>query len=262
MLFRSLHDRRKDVRQAALALLRRLPESSFALRWSERARGLVRFESGRLEIAEPQSIPSNWPTDGLDVNAPQGVGAVAWTLTQVVAFTPPSIWPLDMHPHVLASDWALPLTKGLSQAAATYADADWGEVLLVAWVRAAARDDVWPTEPVKVLQTLPPDRAEHVLRLAILEIPRTSARWLGSRQTPWSEDFSRFVVQQLPVLVKGWDTAATAGISDAWLRLDPVVLPEAIDTVAGITEPRWTLSMLERLLRTLELRLAMRREFE
>jgi Family of unknown function (DUF5691) len=262
LLERALHDRRKDVRQTALGLIRRLADSEFARRWSGRARAAVQFTSGRLAIREPHVVPAEWIADGLEPRAPRGVGGIAWTLTQLVAFAPPSIWNRDMLAHVLANDWAQPLIQGLSQAAASYADADWCEALLLAWTQAAARDQLWPIEPDRLLAGLPRERAERVLVQALHDTPRVTAGLLARRQVAWSEGFSRYVVQQLPRLVKQWEFAATAPLGEAGLRLDPAVLPQLIDVVASMTEPKWTLPVLERLVRTLSLRAAMRKELE
>ena len=87
-----------------------------------------------------------------------------------------------------------------------------------------------------------------------------TAGLLARRQVAWSEGFSRYVVQHLPRLVKQWEFAATAPLGEAGLRLDPAVLPRLVDVVASMTEPKWTLPVLERLVRTLRLRATMREE--
>ena len=163
LLERALRDRRKDVRQTALGLIRRLPDSDFARRWSGRARQIVRPLADRIVVRELRTVDADWIADGFEPRPPRGVGGTAWMLTQTLSFAPPAIWTRDMLAHVMASDWAQPLVQGLSQAAASYADADWCEALLLAWTQAAARDQLWPIEPDRLLAALPPERAERVL---------------------------------------------------------------------------------------------------
>ena len=195
MLERALRDRRKDVRQAALGLIRRLPDSDFAQRWSGRARQIVRPVADRIVVRELRTVDADWIADGFEPRPPRGVGETAWMLTQTLSFAPPAIWPQGMLAHVLASDWAQPLVQGLSQAAASYADAEWCEALLLAWTQAAARDQLWPIEPDRLLAGLPPERAERVLVQALYDTPRVTAGLLARRQVAWSEGFSRYVVQ-------------------------------------------------------------------
>ena len=56
LLERALRDRRKDVRQTALGLIRRLPDSDFARRWSGRARQIVRPLADRIVVRELRTV--------------------------------------------------------------------------------------------------------------------------------------------------------------------------------------------------------------
>jgi hypothetical protein len=132
MLVQALRDRRREVREVALRLLRGLPDSGWAARWTDRAGLCIQITGGDLVVRELGSADPNWVTDGLDAHPPNGVGSTAWLLRQVVALTPPRIWPGELLHAILRSDWRTPLLAGLAEAAAAYGDAYWCSELLLA----------------------------------------------------------------------------------------------------------------------------------
>ncbi len=97
LIEQALGDSRKEVRETALRWIRRIPGSRFGERWRERARQVVRFKDGltasRVEVLEPREADPTWVAEGLDPRPPKGIGGTAWLLQQVMALTPPSIWP-------------------------------------------------------------------------------------------------------------------------------------------------------------------------
>src|SRR5205807_1893484 len=124
------------VRQTALRLIRRIPNSRFGRRWVERARQVIQLEQdflgrARFEIHEPAEMDPEWVADGLDPLPAKGTGATAWLLHQVMALTPPSIWPRTALGAIDHTDWPKPLLAGLAQAAEAYADGEWCEALLM-----------------------------------------------------------------------------------------------------------------------------------
>src|SRR5207249_2114299 len=144
VLEQGLHDARKEVRETALRLLRRLPESSFARRWTERAQTVVQFRDTVLQVSPPANVPDAWIADGLDPQPPKGLGAMTWLVQQTVSFADPSIWRPDAPRLVADTDWERPLLAGLGQAAATYGHHEWCERLLIAWAGALERGDTLP----------------------------------------------------------------------------------------------------------------------
>ena len=85
---------------------------------------------------------------------------------------------------------------------------------------------------------------------------------LGARADPWSEGFSRFVLQQLPGLLGQRQSAVGLQFEDeAALRLDPRVLPDLEGLLDADVESIWARSALDQLLRTLDYRAAMHKEF-
>jgi len=255
LLERGLHDRRKDIRQAALALLRRLPDSTFAARWAERARTILTIRSESVNVREPRVVDASWLADGLEPIAPRGVGATDWVLTQVIAFAPCSIWPRSILPAVLASDWADPLLKGLAQSASSHREGGWAADLLLAWTTHESK-----IEPDRLLAALPRDDAEKLLRQLMEEHPQPSARLVAGYARSWSVDFSRAFLHQLPRMAKIWQYSATAPLGQAALSIDPSVMQDAVDAASAIKEPGWMRLMLERLVHTLEVRHTMRQE--
>jgi hypothetical protein len=124
----ALRDSRREVRECALRLLRRLPDSRWAARWSERATSLVRLSGERLLLGDPAQLDStSVAADGLDTRSPNTV-----VFQRMLALAPPSVWPSEMLQAILHSDFGAPLLAGLSEACAAYADAGWCARLVLA----------------------------------------------------------------------------------------------------------------------------------
>jgi hypothetical protein len=253
----AVQDPRREVRATGLRVIRRIPSSQFGLRWVDRARVLIEFKKGltgtRVQTREPRDADPEWLVDGVELRPPKGIGQTAWLLQQVVALTPPSIWPHDSLRAIQKSDWAQPLLVGLAEAAEAYADADWCEELLSAWTRA---QDL-RVDPMALLGALPPDRAEAVLAGLLETDIATLPTLITGMRRAWSEDFSRAVIRHL----RRFPHAAV--LREAAHRLDPKVLPEA-ERLLDITDiqPIWAHAALEQMVRTLAYRLEMRRELE
>src|SRR5438067_5419318 len=97
-LEQTVADPRKEVRETALRLIRRIPDSRFGHRWTERTRQLITLntdasEGARFDIREPIDLDPAWSVDGLDARRPRDTRTIAAVLQQVMALTPPSIWP-------------------------------------------------------------------------------------------------------------------------------------------------------------------------
>jgi hypothetical protein len=258
---------RKDVRAAALRLIRRIPNSRFGQRWAARTRRVVSFRDRaqhgpRLDIREPVEAEPDWITDGLDPRPPRGTGMTAWLLQQLLALTPPSMWPPTVLGAIEHTDWRRPLLAGLAQAACAYAHAEWCEELIMYWASASNRDAKQPFEPRDLFAALEPSRAESVLRRLMTLSPKLFGNLVRVGADPWSEDFSGFVVDHL-VDHCAQDPGSIAILLDvaSW-RLDPRVMPAAARLLDAPIKPAWARSQLEELVESLDYRLAMRKELD
>ncbi len=138
----ALDDRRREVREVALDLLRRLPGSSLGERMTARARRAVRrerrtFGRDRLIVEPPEDLGQDLRRDGVGATPARGIGVGAWLLEEIVAGTPLSVWTpafgrdpgavLDLaHGH----DWESPLLHGWAKAAIAQRDTTWAEALV------------------------------------------------------------------------------------------------------------------------------------
>jgi hypothetical protein len=259
VVMQAVQDSRRELREKGLRLIRRVPNSRFSQRWIERARQVVVMTESTIDVHPPDEPDPAWMVDGLDPRPPKGIGATAWVLQQVVALTPPSIWPHAVLGAIQRSDWAQPLLSGLAQAAVAYADADWSETLLMAVANAEV---VRGVHSAALLGVLPPDRAEAVVG-RLFDAPASGHATLAmNMKHAWSEDFSQVILTRLPALLVKWQYATSALLHEAPLRLDPGVLPAAEQLLEDYAGPAWARPALQRLVRTLEFRAAMRAELE
>jgi hypothetical protein len=107
LLERALDDRRKEVREAALDLLRHLPGAALGRRMAARARKAVRLDgSGRLIVEPPTELDHDLRRDGVGATPVRGIGVGAWLLEEVIAGTPLETWT----PHAQPGTPAVPAT--------------------------------------------------------------------------------------------------------------------------------------------------------
>jgi hypothetical protein len=267
LLQRAVGDARKDVREVGLRLIRHLPESRFRKRWAERAPQLIRFKKGflgrvSLDVVEPTTFDPAWAADGVDQRPPRAVGRTAWWLQQIVSLTPPGIWPPAGLGAVQKNDWASALVPGLSQAATAYRDPAWCEALIGVWAlnresRHAAHIDVQ-----RLVEAAPREQAEAALRRALDQDLAVGARLMAVARLPWSAALSGVVVRRLPGLLTTPGMTAAAAVGQAIISIHPSALAEAIGAVREAADAPGGRSLLGSVLRSLEFRQAMRREFE
>jgi len=266
LLERGLRDPRKEVREVALRLLRRIPASSFAQRWAGRARELVhvrrRLRGTRVEIRQIDSFDPSWAHDGAEQRVPKGMNRTGWWLQQLLAFTPPDVWPSGILPALLASEWPDPLVAGLAQAAAAYRHTPWSAELIAAWAEAKDQRRRLPFDGAALLASLPPDQAEASLRRALDVDPATGPLLAAAWPHPWSQEFSLFFAQRLPVFRPLWGYAGRAPLAQAAFQLDPAVLPEIRQLLEREQENAWDRHVLERMVATVSYRGALRRDFQ
>ena len=224
----ALDDRRKEVRQAAAGLLRRLPGSRLAARMAARSRPLVQLTGARL----PDQVDRAMVRDGVVARPPAGVGERAWWLHQLVAATPLSTWPEALgHPPARLVELAPPvLRQAWAQAAALQGDEEWALAVL----------DTQGADEPGLLRAVPHDRAVAVATDRVVENGLTPAvlDLLDHCPDPWGPQLSRVVVEQLGEAVKR-PTRPDGRIVGLAARLDPAVAPAATTALAEHTG-RWS----------------------
>src|SRR5262249_41684576 len=156
----------REVRQAALAFLARLPGSRLAERMRARVEPMVVYRKallgGRLEVTPPDACEPE-----LEPRPPQGTGERAWWLSQLVGMVPPGLWPVEAAAAAAGGDWSAALLRGWAAGAARFGDPAWAEVLVLLWARTPVkrRDELgFSPEPV-VLGLEPRDRDAVLARL-------------------------------------------------------------------------------------------------
>lgn len=242
-LERALDDRSKGVRQAAAALLARLPESAFVGRMVERARGLVarRRMSRRLTLHPASRLPDDWRRDGIGPAPSGGPEEELVRTVQVLSSMPAA---------VLARE--LDVSPGeVIEAAERFGAAP----LIGAWSRNAARDerdallpllwDMWWTKPlqrrmdegtlVMLAQTMPQDVLRQRVQGLLGDPPAGTEHFivlvLNEVSRPWPPDISRSALD----LLRRWlDLTLRKQRNDGrWPQLIPPLAahaaPETID---------------------------------
>ncbi len=135
ILMRALEDRRAEVREAAVELLVRLPDSSATQRLVALARTSVIVRRSllktTLDVAPP--APDLLPKWLPRTVARSGVGPGAHALKDVLRFVPPSTWggsPENLLGLASKTDELEALTTGWGDAALRFDDRDWIDALL------------------------------------------------------------------------------------------------------------------------------------
>ena len=206
LLERALDDRRREVRNRALALLAELPDSGYGRRMADRARAAVQRDGPLLRVDPPAVCDSAMQRDGIVPKPPAGVGARTWWLEEVVARTPLQAWPPDLLRLTVADGWDRVLHRALARAAAGQRAADWAAALLdllEPQVKADPRpDDVFLLE--SLYEVLPAvERADRAV--AKLRSPDDEAgldRLLDLCPAPWPPELVAAFRDDLVALVR------------------------------------------------------------
>ncbi|WIM94927.1 SWIM zinc finger family protein [Actinoplanes oblitus] len=199
LLERALDDRRKEVRQTAVELLRRLPASALAARMRDRAHAAVRLLPGdpaRLVVEPPDRLDDDLRRDGVGATPAHGIGASAWLLEEVVAGAPLASW-ADLEPVgylalARGNDWATPLLHGWAKAAIAQGDARWAAALLATDAGVLREAVRWDLHLV-----LPPDALARLAAEALRAEDGTAHRLLALHPGPWPEPLSVTVLETI-----------------------------------------------------------------
>ncbi|HEU0186562.1 MAG TPA: DUF5691 domain-containing protein [Gallionellaceae bacterium] len=174
-----LADRSQAVRATAVHLLSLLPASALAQRLRERAMSWVQWQApaaqgalgklaarlsgsaqGRMVITPATAWDKSWSKDGLEETPPQGEGARAFWLRQLVSIVPPALWQEHTGQAAesyikaaLASDWGDAMVDGLCAATVRFHDAEWAYALYRALLdrsgSAEWREKIFPLATVE-----------------------------------------------------------------------------------------------------------------
>jgi hypothetical protein len=198
-LDRALDDRRREVREAALELLRGLPGASLGVRMAERARAAVQvghrqIGAGRLVVTPPEELTAELRRDGVGATPARGTGVSAWLLEEIVAGAPLSTWsdPATMLKLARGTDWELPLLHGWAKAATAQGDTVWATTLL-GEASAGLRESVrWDLHLV-----LPPDELGRLAAEALRREDGMANRLLALHSGRWPDELSVAVIETI-----------------------------------------------------------------
>ncbi|HEU4346469.1 MAG TPA: DUF5691 domain-containing protein [Actinoplanes sp.] len=206
-LERALDDRRREVREAALDLLRQLPGSSLARRMTGRALAAVRLERrafgrDRLIVEPPETLDAELRRDGVAATPARGIGAGAWLLEEILAGTPLPEWtpafgrtPEAVIDLARGHDWESALVHGWAKAAVAQRDAGWARALVSndspggAGLREAVR---WDLHLV-----LPPSELARIAADSLRRDDHLANRLLAVHPGDWPDDLAVAVIETI-----------------------------------------------------------------
>lgn len=137
LLERALDDRSGRVREVAIRFLRRLPDSAFGRRMTQRVHDWTQVCGSTLQIAVPDALAADALRDGLDLRGPRNLATVdAHRLWSLAASAPLSAWcdhdrtPTDLLALQVADGLGAPLRSGWETATACHRNEQWASALL------------------------------------------------------------------------------------------------------------------------------------
>ncbi|MGN5240531.1 MULTISPECIES: DUF5691 domain-containing protein [unclassified Rhodococcus (in: high G+C Gram-positive bacteria)] len=137
LLERALDDRSGRVREVAIRFLRRLPDSAFGRRMTQRVRDWAQVCGSTLQIAVPETLDADAVRDGLDLRGPGGLATVAaHRLWSLAASAPLSAWcdsdrtPTEVLALQVADGLDVPLRRGWETATACHRNEQWASAML------------------------------------------------------------------------------------------------------------------------------------
>jgi len=139
LLDAQLKDRARDVRQAAVELLQRLPASAHVQRIEAFLAPLLLQEGGAWQLKAPEAADPRWKDDAIDAARPthESLGERAWWLYQLVRQAPLAWWtartgmaPAALLDWAAKGDWKDALLRGWNDAIVATPDFDWCDAML------------------------------------------------------------------------------------------------------------------------------------
>ena len=261
-LDRALDDRRREVREAVLDLLRRLPGSSLGRRMAVRAAAAVRLEPPRLSGGErlvvepPDVVDADLRRDGVGATPARGTGAAAWLLEEILAGTPLATWtarfgrPPGAILHLARGhDWEMPLVHGWARAAIAQRDAGWATALVTndshnqaARLRETVRWDLY--------LLLPPADLARIAAEFLRRDDHLANRLLALHRGDWPDELTMTVLDAIGRRARSdqhsWQLAELC--RSAALAMPPRFAPHVAALAATLEEERRPVAELVRTL--------------
>lgn len=268
----ALDDRSKRVRENAINLLVRLPESRYVQRMIERITPLITLKRGMsksIEVTIPEALDEGMIRDGIDPkpsNAQSKIGERGSWLVALMRAIPPTWWSDQWHmepPEIVAlagkTEWKEALHEGWLQASEMHPD--------VAWIRALLLE--YPTRSGMLSELSPEEREVCIAPL----IPRLDAasrfQLIGACQHTWSYDFGEAVLKEAAAYLKKLKQSDTGywqilnQIGRFGLYLPPELIDEAQELVEIVDKKEGynpAATHIKELISTLEFRRRMLKE--
>jgi len=258
----ALDDRRKEVRNTAVDLLVRLPNSRLSQRMVERVRPLITLTTGKkrkIDVILPESCDESMVRDGIEPKQRPGMGEKAWWLLQMLGAVPPSIWcqswnamPTELVEAAKRSEWKQPLLDGWALAARRHRDVEWAEALLTASMSKSTKIDT-----DGLMDVLPPERRESF----ILDILRSNTEPLNGNHPAlsllplclhtWSDKLTRAVLNGVRSHIADKETKSNRKLRSLLKYFALYMTPYLVHEVAAVfsteaeDEPAWTRAVEE-----------------
>jgi hypothetical protein len=249
-LERALDDRSVRVREAAAALLARIPGSDYAGRALARADAiLVRYEppagglrgvaaglsrrghAGRLVVEPPDHPDEGWRRD-LPGDMPEhGVGEKAWRISRALSVVTPTHW--EKHFGVSPSDliaaargdWETALLAGWSQASVSHRESSWAVPLWRACYLLEHDLEGWQTWHIALSMADLLPQSELALTIGQLpkngEMPFRLSSTLQAISDPWQPDLSEAFLAGLRRRISGIYQYGPAEGEEPWVTALP-----------------------------------------
>ena len=212
-----LDDSRKEVRDAALDLLLRLPKSRHAQRMAKRLEPLIEYKSqllrgDSLHVTLPEEMDAQAKRDGITgATLSKKLGKQANVLLQMVSLMPPAFWtqkwtqsPEKIIQTALKSEWKEALILGWAFATERSGDVTWAAAIAdVVLKHGEGRKIIAELDLRGIVKLIPIDKFEALTKASILKTindlndAHPMLMLLEAYDRPWSEPLSRTVMASM-----------------------------------------------------------------
>ena len=212
-----LDNSRKEVRDAALDLLIRLPESRHSARMTARLLPLLEYKSSILKgatihVTLPEQVDAGAKRDGVTgLSISKRMGKQANQLAQMISLTPPSFWtqkwkqtPEKILQAALKSEWKEALISGWYLGAVRSQDRGWAAAIAEMMVKQSVVPAITVEMDFKDLALLiPVETFEELAKNSVINTIKDLndnhpiLGLLEAYDIPWSEALSRTILSSI-----------------------------------------------------------------